>query len=115
MQIFQTVSIVYKNDSQIAFKYKKVYLISYEIVKKKLVEMWSFFLSVLIKINGFDTHTGYITDTRKSSSDITTTDAVDGISFFDSISLEDELTIQNSAYIEGDTSQVVVTQGTPGR
>lgn len=34
MQIFQTVSIVYKNDSQIAFKYKKVYLISYEIVKK---------------------------------------------------------------------------------
>lgn len=60
-------------------------------------------------------HGIYITDTKTSSSDITTTDA---ISFFDSTGSEDELTIQNSAYIEGDTSQAEVSetsQGTIGR
>lgn len=58
-------------------------------------------------------HGIYITDTKTSSSDITTTDA---ISFFDSTGSEDELTIQNSAYI--DTSQAEVSesnQGTIGR
>lgn len=69
-------------------------------------------------------HGIYITDTKTSSSDITTTDA---ISFFDSTGSEDELTIQNSPYIEGDqnspyiegdTSQAEVSetsQGTIGR
>lgn len=55
------------------------------------------------------------TDTKKSSSDITTTDAVAGNSFFESTGSGYELTSQNPAYIEGDTSVVDESnQGTPG-
>uniref|UniRef100_K1QDT2 Uncharacterized protein n=1 Tax=Magallana gigas TaxID=29159 RepID=K1QDT2_MAGGI len=54
-------------------------------------------------------------DTKKSSSDITTIDAVAGNSFFESTGSGYELTSQNPAYIEGDTSVVDESnQGTPG-
>lgn len=70
----------------------------------------------MIKIDGFDTRDILITDTKKSSSDITTTDAVAGNFFFESTGSGYELTSQNPAYIEGDTSVVDESnQGTPGR
>uniref|UniRef100_A0A8W8MR01 Uncharacterized protein n=1 Tax=Magallana gigas TaxID=29159 RepID=A0A8W8MR01_MAGGI len=54
--------------------------------------------------------------TTKNSSDITTIDAVAGNSFFKSTGSGYELTSQNPAYIEGDTSVVDESnQGTPGR